>query len=126
MNDTQGNEENNAKPIGVHWSATRRKRVHSESGSAHKMKTIRFYIWNINKHTSTEKHMRQIFADRNIHVTLIRYYDKELKPTASAQVNVSFESGQPLFDSNFWPVGIKARRWLPREQFLRSKRESAQ
>lgn len=85
-------------------------------------RVCRLYVWNINKYTSTETDMRKFLIDRNIHVTFLRYFDRNQKRTASAQVNIKTEKIDVLLKSNFWPAGIKVREWLPHESFIREKR----
>lgn len=78
-------------------------------------RVYRLYVWNINKYTSAEIDMRKFLIDRNIHVTFLRYFDRNQKRTASSQVNIKSEKVEMLLEPNFWPSGIKVREWLPRE-----------
>lgn len=81
-------------------------------------KVQRFYVHGINKATSSEELMRQYLERKNINVTFLRYFERDHKRTASAQLNVVDDGNCLVGNRSFWPEGIYVRPWLPREVFL--------
>ncbi|XP_069137902.1 putative leucine-rich repeat-containing protein DDB_G0290503 [Argopecten irradians] len=81
-------------------------------------KVQRFYVHGINKVTSSEKLMRQYLERKNVKVTCLRYFERDYKRTASAQLNVIDDGDCLVGNRSFWPDGIYVRPWLPREVFL--------
>ena len=118
------NTSENERRIHVHFPTSQcnaTRSLHNFNRAPNK-RVCRWYVWNISKYTSTETDMRKFLIDRNIHVTFLRYFDRNQKRTASAQVNIKSDKVEMLLQPNFWPSGIKVREWLPRESFIREKR----
>ncbi|XP_069128779.1 uncharacterized protein [Argopecten irradians] len=88
----------------------------------HRKKIRRFYVHGINRQISSEAAMRCYLEEANVRVTLLRYFEKQWKNTASAQLNVVAEDANIICDESFWPEGIGMREWQPREVFLNEHR----
>lgn len=80
----------------------------------------RLFIHGINKKLCSENAMREFLQQNNIEFTFLRYFEKNWKRTASAQLNLvdNDENNVIIDDPSFWPEGIYVRPWLPREAFL--------
>lgn len=81
-------------------------------------KIRRFYIHGINKASSSEEIMRDFLERNRVQVTFLRYFEKDWKKTASAQLNVIDEGECVVENKSFGPEGIYVRSWLPRDAFL--------
>ncbi|PJE78124.1 hypothetical protein CI610_02946 [invertebrate metagenome] len=77
----------------------------------------RYYIHGINKYTASESAMRDFLGDNGVKITFLRYFEKGYKKTASAQLNVLDSDSAILENPDFWPPGIYARPWMPRQVF---------
>ncbi|CAC5365399.1 unnamed protein product [Mytilus coruscus] len=84
-------------------------------GVVQKKKVSRFYVGGIDKRNGSEKLMRKY---RNVKVTLIRYFDRPNKRTASAQLNIISDDEPYICDPHFWPSGISTKPWLSWQQFV--------
>ena len=83
-----------------------------------KRKIKRLYVHGINKKLSSERDMRDFLERNNVKFTYLRYFEREWKRTASAQLNVVDSPDCQADDPYFWPEGIYVRPWLPREIFI--------
>ncbi|VDI32382.1 Hypothetical predicted protein [Mytilus galloprovincialis] len=83
-------------------------------------KVKRFYIGGINK-SSTETGMRTYLSQNGIRVTHLRYFDKQMRRTASAQVNIDAQDECKIRDPSFWPPGVFMKDWLPWSVFRSEK-----
>ncbi|CAG2201706.1 unnamed protein product [Mytilus edulis] len=57
--------------------------------------------------------MREYLAARGVNVTHLRYFDKQNRRTASAQLNIDAQCETLIRDPSFWPEGIFLKEWLP-------------
>lgn len=83
-----------------------------------KQKISRFYVYGINSRIASESSMREFLEQSKVHVTFLRYFQKQWKHTASAQMNIFQEDEHIVQADHFWPEGIGMRPWQPREVFL--------
>ena len=91
--------------------------------SQQKRKVRRYYVGGIDTRNSTEASMRKYLSDRHVHVTHLRYFAKQNKRTASAQLNIDADCDQLISHPSFWPPGIFMKEWLPWSVFTSLKNE---
>jgi len=91
--------------------------------SQQKRKVRRYYVGGIAIRTSSEASMRKYLSDRQVRVTHLRYFAKQNKRTASAQLNIDADCDQLISQTSFWPPGIFMKEWLPWSVFTSLKNE---
>ena len=67
--------------------------------------------------------MRDVLTQSKVRYTHIRFFNRENKRWASAQLNILAEDEEIITRENFWPGGIFIKPWLPWEVFRNSKLE---
>ena len=82
-----------------------------------KQRIARFYIGGINK-SSTETGLRNFLSDRNVKITNLRFFNRDDKISAYAQLNVPIETREIIESKNFWPHGVYVKPWLSKQRFL--------
>ena len=82
-----------------------------------KQRIARFYIGGINK-SSTETGMRNFLSNRNVKITHLRFFNRDDKISASAQLNVPFETREIIESKHFWPHGVYLKPWLSKQRLL--------
>lgn len=92
--------------------------------SQERRKVVRFYVGGINKDVSSEDGMRSFLNENGICFTFLRYFDKSMRKTASAQLNIDARDEHIVRDPTFWPYGVFIRDWMPWTVFRNSKNET--
>ena len=82
-----------------------------------KQRIARYYIGGIIK-SSTETGLRNFLSDREINITHLRFFNRQDRKSASAQINVPVESRDIIESENFWPKGIYVKPWVSKQKFL--------
>ena len=87
-----------------------------------KSNAVRYYVGGINKR-STEKDMRDFLLHEQIRVTFLRFFCRDYRRSASAQLNIHPDDEEQVLADDFWPAGIFIKPWLPWAVFSENKRE---
>ena len=82
-----------------------------------KHKVARYYVGGIDKR-STEAGLRDFLTNNGVKLTFVRFFNRENRKTASAQINVILEHRDIVEREEFWPYGIFIKQWLPKQNFL--------
>lgn len=124
-NNITGNEQNTNIQVHFPTSMCNPTTVDNFRGFVKKTRhrVSRFYVGGIDKHNSCEESMREYLAARGVNVTHLRYFDKQNRRTASAQLNIDAQCETLIRDPSFWPEGIFLKEWLPWSVFLSTKTE---
>ena len=69
----------------------------------------------------TENDMRDFLSQSQVRVTFLRFFCKEQRRTASAQMNILAEDDEKILQESFWPDGVFIKAWLPWSAFIDSK-----
>ena len=67
--------------------------------------------------------MIDFLNEKQIRYTHLRFFNKENKRWASAQLNAIADFEDIVTSDKFWPEGVFFKSWLPWEAFLNSKRD---
>ena len=82
-----------------------------------KHKVARYYVGGIDKR-STEAGLRDFLTKNGVKLTFVRFFNRENRKTASAQINVILEHRDIVEREEFWPYGLFIKQWLPKQKFL--------
>ncbi|CAC5425440.1 unnamed protein product [Mytilus coruscus] len=111
-NNITGNEQNTNIQVHFQTSMCNPTTVDNFRGFVKKtrQRVSRFYVGGIDKHNSCEESMREYLAARGVNVTHLRYFDKQNRRTASAQLYIDAQCETLIRDPFFWPEGIFFRK----------------
>ena len=70
-----------------------------------KHKVARYYVGGIDKR-STEAGLRDFLTKNGVKLTFVRFFNRENRNTASAQINVILEHRDIVEREEFWPYSI--------------------
>ena len=68
---------------------------------------------------------REFLKEKEIGYTYLRFFNRENKRWASAQLNILAEDEYITSVEGFWPEGVFVKTWLPWEVFVNKKREES-
>ena len=68
--------------------------------------------------------MSAFLFQKEVIPTYLRFFNKEGRRSASAQMNLRFQYEEIITRDEFWQAGIFIKPWLPWEAFINSKEQT--
>ncbi|KAK3083869.1 hypothetical protein FSP39_004367 [Pinctada imbricata] len=89
----------------------------------HTYRKVRFHLSKIDRRSSKDAILNYV-ERKGVKVTHIRMFTpRSERSQLTAKINVLIEHAQIVESRNFWPKGVKCRRWLSRRQWDRARGE---
>ena len=108
-----GNTDSRANPT---HSPSKAPKAHKFVGVTYKRRA-RFYLWGIGSESDREG-ILDYMEEQGIKVThLVVFKPKSPRARLSAKINVDYSQAHLLESEDFWPNGVKCRRWLSAQRW---------